>query len=181
MEKITIFGYGSLLWDQEDNASNYRKASLYGWHREYSQLSSKSRGTREKPGLVLGLIKGGVCEGFIFEIPASDFQKWKRREGVKDNNTGNYLLKCSSDGDFEIKINEKLFSNNCYTVVSNKNSKAFVGGKSLKERAKIAIESSKNGGGERGNSIDYIKNNYYSYIKESINDPILKEMYEQVK
>lgn len=178
MGMINIFGYGSLLWNPEKRASGFRKATLYGWHRNYNVLSGVSRGTRENKGLVLGLARGGKCEGYVFQIPANDLENWKDREGLGE---GIYLLKSVKKDGLKIAIGADTLEEDCLLVVPNKDSPAYVGHWTLRRRAMQAIRSSRAGGGKKGTSVDYINNNYESYKRDNIHDPKLEEMYLLVK
>ncbi len=63
-----IFGYGSLMWRPGFEFKRQTPARLSGYHRRLSVYSNHYRGTDEKPGLVLGLDRGGSCAGMAFEI-----------------------------------------------------------------------------------------------------------------
>ena len=58
-----MFAYGSLLWQPEFQPVEQRLAVLQGYHRALCLYSWVHRGTRERPGLVLGLDVGGTCRG----------------------------------------------------------------------------------------------------------------------
>jgi cation transport protein ChaC len=63
-----VFGYGSLMWDPCFQYVEVRRALLRGYHRALCILSIINRGTPEKPGLALGLDRGGSCSGFAFRL-----------------------------------------------------------------------------------------------------------------
>jgi cation transport protein ChaC len=68
---IWIFGYGSLMWDPGFAYEEVQPALVHGWHRAFCVLSHHYRGTKEKPGLVLGLARGGACRGRAFRVAGS--------------------------------------------------------------------------------------------------------------
>ena len=69
---LWIFGYGSLMWDPGFPHVDWTPALVHGYHREFCIYSSRWRGTPERPGLVLGLDRGGACRGIAFRIAAAD-------------------------------------------------------------------------------------------------------------
>src|SRR4051794_26043268 len=71
-EDMWVFGYGSLMWRPGFPFVERRHAHLYGYHRALCVLSHVHRGTPEKPGLVLGLDRGGRCHGIAFRVAASE-------------------------------------------------------------------------------------------------------------
>lgn len=66
--EIWVFGYGSLLWKPGFEFVEKRPALLYGYHRSFCILSDYYRGTAENRGLVLGLDRGGSCQGIAFRL-----------------------------------------------------------------------------------------------------------------
>ncbi|MCW5751906.1 MAG: gamma-glutamylcyclotransferase [Alphaproteobacteria bacterium] len=69
---LWVFGYGSLMWDPGFPHRGAMAATLYGYHRAFCIWSHHYRGTRERPGLVLGLDAGGACRGRVFRVDTSD-------------------------------------------------------------------------------------------------------------
>jgi cation transport protein ChaC len=63
-----IFGYGSLMWNPGFAFEQSCHARLTGYHRAFCIYSIHYRGTERQPGLVLGLDRGGVCEGLAFRV-----------------------------------------------------------------------------------------------------------------
>ena len=66
-----VFGYGSLMWRPGFAYARRCKALLRGWRRSLCVYSHVYRGSPERPGLVLGLDRGGACPGVAFEVDAA--------------------------------------------------------------------------------------------------------------
>ncbi|MEX2454655.1 MAG: gamma-glutamylcyclotransferase, partial [Rhodospirillaceae bacterium] len=65
-----FFAYGSLMWDPPFAAADTRPARLFGWHRAFCVSSENYRGTPDRPGLSLGLDRGGSCAGVALLVDA---------------------------------------------------------------------------------------------------------------
>jgi glutathione-specific gamma-glutamylcyclotransferase len=72
MAELWVFGYGSLMWRPDFPYLESRPATLLGAHRALCVYSWVHRGTRDHPGLVLGLDRGGACRGVAFRVAEAD-------------------------------------------------------------------------------------------------------------
>lgn len=88
---VWLFAYGSLIWNPLIAFEEKRIGTVHGHHRCFCLWSHIGRGTATKPGLVLGLERGGACRGVLYRIAESqalqELELVWRREMV----TGAYL------------------------------------------------------------------------------------------
>ncbi|MBM6594232.1 gamma-glutamylcyclotransferase [Microvirga pudoricolor] len=88
---VWLFGYGSLIWNPAFRYVERQAVSIRGWHRQFCLSTPIGRGTPERPGLVLGLDRGGACRGVAFRIDSAsahdELELVWRREMV----TGSYV------------------------------------------------------------------------------------------
>jgi cation transport protein ChaC len=68
---LWIFAYGSLMWRPGFASEEIVHARLVGWRRSFCIYSRYHRGSSRRPGLVLGLDRGGICEGMAFRVGAA--------------------------------------------------------------------------------------------------------------
>lgn len=78
MDEFWVFGYGSLMWNPGFIYQERAVAKAFGYRRSLCVRSHVYRGTPEKPGLVLGLDRGGSCSGVAFRVSGEE------RAGVLD-------------------------------------------------------------------------------------------------
>ena len=83
-DPVWVFGYGSLIWNPLFTYAERRVAKVRGYHRGFYLWSKINRGSPQRPGLVLGLDRGGSCGGIAYRLHptavAEEFKLLWRRE-----------------------------------------------------------------------------------------------------
>ena len=69
-DDLWIFGYGSLMWRPGFAFRESTLAQIGGYARSFCIFSVHHRGTSARPGLVLGLDRGGACRGMAYRVGA---------------------------------------------------------------------------------------------------------------
>ena len=98
-EDLWVFGYASLIWRPEFDATEHRPAIVRGWHRALRMRSRVNRGTPEQPGLVYALMSGGMCRGMVYRIPRERGREELDRLWLREMPTGVYdprWLRCGT-------------------------------------------------------------------------------------
>ena len=75
VHQFWVFGYGSLIWNPGFAFIDRKQAMIRGYHRSLCMYSYMYRGTPERPGLVLGLDRGGFCHGVAYRVAP---EAWER-------------------------------------------------------------------------------------------------------
>ena len=160
---LWVFGYGSLMWSPGFRCAEKQTALVRGYHRALCILSSRYRGTPEKPGLVMGLCSGGSCWGIAFRVPASRVRRvvtmlWKR-EMLNKVYKPTLIPVTVAPGR---RIRALAF-------VADTAHKQFVKELDLHGRAQLVAQ----GIGQRGRCVDYIRNTLEHMLTLGVNDPHL--------
>ncbi|MBD2749882.1 gamma-glutamylcyclotransferase [Microvirga sp. BT688] len=70
-----LFAYGSLIWKPELEHVEVRRGTARGWHRSFCFRIERFRGTRQQPGLMMSLDRGGMCQGVAFRLPSDSLER----------------------------------------------------------------------------------------------------------
>jgi cation transport protein ChaC len=158
-----VFAYGSLLWNPLFPVSEMRPGTLRGLHRRFCLWSLASRGTRECPGLVLGLDRGGACRGVAMRLPAmlaiDELHLLWRREMV----VGSYRPTW-------VKVNAHGREIVALTFVVRRDHPQYTGALSLAEQVDVLD----NACGAFGSSLDYLERTRVALVAHAIVDPYLE-------
>jgi cation transport protein ChaC len=160
---LWVFGYGSLMWAPGFRYSAKATALVRGYHRALCILSSRYRGTPEKPGLVMGLCRGGSCWGMAFRVPAARVRGvltalWKRE--MLNRVYKPTLVPVTVAPGRRIRA---------LAFVADTSHRQFVKELDLHGRARLVAQ----GIGERGHCVDYIRNTLEHMLALGVNDPHL--------
>lgn len=99
---LWIFAYGSLIWKPAIPTTDHRRATAHGWHRAFCLQLTRYRGSPARPGLMMGLKRGGCCKGMIHRI-ADDERRallialLKREVGCDEDMTGVRWIKVATE------------------------------------------------------------------------------------
>lgn len=113
-DDLRVYAYGSLMWDPGIHFSEVRLARLDGYQRCFGYRTTGGRGTPERPGLMLTLVRQpGSCIGLAFRVPAelADAESailW-RREMVRGGYAPQWHRMLTPQGD----VQALLFAANC--------------------------------------------------------------------
>lgn len=164
-EDLWVFGYGSLVWNPAFRFVESQPARLYGFHRSFCLHLTMGRGSREKPGLMLALDRGGSCSGAAFRIASRDVESETDILWMREMLTGAYRAHW---GTFRIsgEAVEGL------TFVVNRNNSRYTGRLSMEETARRLM----NGQGRLGTCRDYVINTVRSLAELKISDNYLLEL-----
>ena len=167
-DDLWVFGYGSLMWRPGFAFVEQVPARLIGEHRALCVYSFDHRGTPEKPGLVLGLDRGGACRGIAFRVAA------KRRDDTVD-----YLRGREQTTHVYREVMRSVWLENearrrvsALAYVVDRGHVQYAGRLSLAEQLRYVRQ----GHGRSGNNRDYVLSTVKSIEAQGFRDPQLHQL-----
>src|SRR4029450_13296016 len=164
-----VFAYGSLLWNPLFPVAEMRPGTLSGLHRRFCLWAPASRGPRDRPGLVLGLDRGGACCGVVLRLPAmlaiDELHLLWRREMV----VGSYRpswVKVRTDGQDILAL----------PFIVRRDHPQYARGLSLDEQVSVLNTAC----GAFGSSLDYLERTRVALVAHGIVDPHLERLARRV-
>ena len=163
---LWVFGYGSLMWSPGFRYEEKSAGRVHGYHRALCILSSRYRGTPAKPGLVVGLCRGGSCWGMAFRVPAAKVRRvlaalW-RREMVNRVYVPTLVAVALERGE---RVRALAF-------VADTAHRQFVRELDLHGRARLVAQ----GVGMRGRCVEYIRRTIRHMQEIGVRDPHLERI-----
>ena len=167
-DDLWVFGYGSLMWRPGFEFIEQVPARLIGEHRALCVYSFDHRGTPEKPGLVLGLDRGGACCGVAFRVVA------RRRD-----ETVEYLRSREQTTHVYREVMRSVWLENenrdrvsALAYVVDRGHVQYAGRLSLAEQLRLVRQ----GHGRSGNNRDYVLSTAKSIEAQGFRDPQLHQL-----
>ncbi len=167
---LWVFGYGSLMWDPGFAFGEAQPALLRGYHRRFCVYSHTYRGTPERPGLVLGLDRGGSCRGIAFRVRAGDVAPALRYLWDREMGRNTYRLR-------ELKVEIAAGTVAAHAFVVDRSNPHYTGPLSLEETARLILQ----GIGGRGSCRDYLEKTVAELRKLGHLDGSLHRLEERVR
>ncbi|WP_426439873.1 gamma-glutamylcyclotransferase [Bradyrhizobium genosp. P] len=165
---LWVFGYGSLMWKPGFEFIEQVPARLIGEHRALCVYSFDHRGTPEKPGLVLGLDRGGACRGIAFRVAAT-----------LRNDTIAYLRAREQTTNVYREVTRSVWLENearqrvaALAYVVDRGHVQYAGRLSLSEQLRFVQQ----GHGRSGNNRDYVLSTVASIEKQGFRDAPLHQL-----
>ena len=66
---ISVFAYGSLIWNPCFEHASVCRAMTHGLRRQFCMRITRFRGNRAQPGRMMALDDGGECHGLLYRLP----------------------------------------------------------------------------------------------------------------
>jgi glutathione-specific gamma-glutamylcyclotransferase len=167
---LWIFGYGSLMWRPGFPHDRVETARLVGYHRAFCIYSTHHRGSINRPGLVLGLDKGGVCDGVAFRVRPADAAATKRYLQAREQVNGVYRVETmpividGTAGDRETVLAQ--------AYVVERAHPSYTGRLSLARQAEL-IKAAR---GISGCNLDYLINTLEEFARRGVREPELERI-----
>jgi cation transport protein ChaC len=169
IEPVWVFAYGSLMWNPEIAFAETRPGFLHGYHRSFCLYSRDYRGTPERPGLVLGLDRGGSCRGIVYRLPPGRVGETLDRIWSREM-TGQVYRMC------RVAVRTPEGPVPAHACVVRRASPDYAGRLSLDEAAKVLAAAV----GGRGSGRDYLANTVRHLDALGISDGLLHRIAARV-
>jgi cation transport protein ChaC len=163
---LWIFGYGSLMWSPGFSYRQKALGRIHGYHRALCILSTRYRGTKRKPGLVMGLCRGGSCWGMAFRVHAGRVRNALARLWLREMPRRVYAPRLL---DVRLASGRQV---RALAFLADPTHPAYVRELDLHGRARLVAQ----GIGQRGLCVDYIRNTLDHMRALGVNDPHLERV-----
>jgi len=166
--ELWVFGYGSLMWRPAFAFDSSAPGLLKGAHRALCVYSIFHRGTKEQPGLVLGLDRGGACRGVTFRVVPGAEQDTiaylREREQIAQVYVEAYRKVRLLDGSGREVT--------ALTYVVDPKHEQYAGRLPLEEQLRMV----RGGKGQSGENVEYVLNTVRHLEEQGVHDALLSAL-----
>ncbi len=162
-DDLWVFGYGSLMWRPGFEFEEQSPALVRGYHRSLCIFSHVHRGTPEKPGLVLGLDRGGACRGVAFRVSAARREATLSYLREREQVTAVYL-----EAWLQARV-ENGRQVSCVAYVVDRAHPQYAGRLPASDVLKLVAQ----GHGVSGANVDYVRFTHDHLVAAGVMDPTL--------
>ncbi len=170
-DDLWIFGYGSLMWNPGFRFADRAEARLQGRHRALCVWSRVWRGTEERPGLVLGLDRGGACRGIAYRVAAAEVAGVLAYLDERERVTEVYLRR---DVELCLAGGERV---RAQTYVVDRAHPQYAGRVAPEEAARVIAASA----GRGGSNVEYLENTLRHLDDFGLTDSPLHDLARRVR
>ena len=166
-----VFGYGSLMWRPGFAPAERVSAVLHGRRRAFCIYSVHHRGTPQRPGLVLGLTRGGSVRGIALRVPRADWSRVHAYLTEREQPTETYV---------EARVRIRLADGRRLTAVSflsDTTHPQWAGGLDAESQARLIAGAS----GLSGSNVDYLEDLVAHLRDEGMADTGMETLLERVR
>ncbi|KLK93858.1 hypothetical protein AA309_05025 [Microvirga vignae] len=156
-----LFAYGSLIWKPAVEHVDARRGTAHGWHRSFCFRITRWRATREQPGLMMAMDRGGQCRGMLYRLPGHSLQEqlgklFRREFTVKPANSMPRWIRVATE---EGPVTAIAF-------VMNRQAPAYVGRLAPEDVADVLAKAC----GHWGSGAEYLHNTVMHLAENGIHD-----------
>jgi cation transport protein ChaC len=175
---VWLFAYGSLIWNPMVAFTERCRGMLYGYHRGFYLYSRINRGTWDNPGLVLGLDRGGSCQGVLLRIPAKNIESELHVLWRREMMTGAYIPRWLPVRPKPQGANKSAPETvHALAFVMNRKHYGYAG----RLPDTTVVRHLRNACGAYGPARDYLRNTLLGLEDELLHDPYLKRLWSQLE
>ncbi len=170
-DPLWVFAYGSLMWRPGFPYLDSCTARLHGYHRALCIYSWRYRGTPERPGLVMGLDRGGSCIGVAYLVAPEN-----RERVITYLYDREMLTKVYRPTFLPIRLKDgRRVSAYCFVAI--RDHEQYAGRLSVDEAVDLVCDAR----GEQGPAKDYLANTVAHLDDLGITDGPLHRILERAK
>lgn len=166
-DDLWVFAYGSLIWRPGFCYDEACAARIIGFQRAFCVYSTHHRGNDQQPGLVLGLRRGGMCDGMVFRVKADLRDETLRYLRAREQISGVYR-----ETQVQVEMHGQSFTQRAMTYVVETAHPNYAGHLPFQRQVQII----RNARGRSGANVEYLVNTSMHLRDLSIRDRNLERL-----